>query len=450
MRPYGRLREAVAPPGMEGYMGRSHDSQAEFFQKLGDGSAKFLTRFLTPPPPSGPDFDRRARPPATQTATQWLAFLRSDAGAQLGELNLSLRPGDEAPIGLFDVGPDGRGRRFASLVGLMTEDYDDLKRQPLPLGGLDAPDLELRELQADWVRLYADRLTQASRRIYGRNARAQAWITGIAAAAVTLSAAAPFSILGHALPFATVMAVGAAAPVVTGLPAWAIYALNRRHRHLERKDLHDDFAAKSIAVAALTRGRQDNLIALIDALFDGAGHLHEDVAEIELTADTARQVGLIFALHGLLCANRRLTRWHLRLLGMAHDSLSIFNLDQALMKRRRLGKLANLGLRRITVALGILGLAALPALAPMFAVPTLPAAISVASAGLTLGVAATAMLHIHATTNRVIDEEDLSQMCAEAVFAATPGPAQVRLELKISQLTGRMIVRLLREAHKHH
>jgi hypothetical protein len=447
---------------MEGYMGRSHESQTEFFQKLSDGSAKFLAQFLEPRPPSGPDFDRCSRLPATQTIAEWLTFLQSHEAARLGEFNLSLRPGDDAAISLLDLHADARGRRSASLVGLMAEDYDDLIRQRLPLGGLDTADLALRNVQADWIRLYADRLTRTSQLIYERNARGQIWTTWVAVLAAILSAAAPFPIFEFSPTPAALIVIGVAAPMGVGFFTWAICALNRNARRLWQKEFCDEMTAKSLAVAALTRSRQDNLIALIEALFAGAAHLYEDVAEIELTADTAKHIGLIFALHGLLCDNRQTTRWHMRILGMAHDSLSIRMLDQALMKRRRLGKLANFGLRRIIPALGGLGFAALPALVPVagavmhrllppgIGLTALSALVSVASASVTIGVAATGILRLHATTNRVVDEEELSEMCAEAAFATTPGPAEIRLEVRLSQLTGRTIVRLLRESHKQH
>jgi len=428
-------------------MGRSFDSQGRYFKKLGDGTIGFLNWFSQIETPAVDEPSEAT----VQMLDQALALLDNpDTMKRLAGMNVSMVPGDDAPIRVFDLTGPTAGTT-ASPVGLMMEIYREAVAQPLPLGGFDAPDRHLRGSQARWVSRFQDDLNSTARTVYGRNRRDQYRVIR-ATWAMVLAATAGAWCGGTAA-----LAISAAASLSGTIAMQIVSATNRRDVGEALKDFRARLEVASAGVDKLTHQRQDNLVALIHALFDSIGHLREDVVEIELSDRTAGHLHLIFALYGLLRNNRKCTRIHTRMMGMVREGRGIQRLDEALMWRRKINDLTNISYPRILRRLHWLCAAGM--------LPLLPVAMAVAphwlpsprlDTGLATGAMAIAgiafawikVLDLHSHTDDLISRAQLTELCAEDSLDAVAGAADVQLEVCVSRTTGRLMVRLLREEQK--
>ena len=437
--------------GKDSFMKRSLDSQTAFFHNLGDGSNRLIKHFHETRPPAACD----PRVAGLQTVADVNAFITGGGADALSGYNLSARADDSLPVRLAPAA--------ASPVGLILEDYLSARSQPLPLGGLDTPDLALRETQAAWVARFETDLLQLGKAVYGRNRRAQRRLIEIALLMVagTACAGAAVGVIGLGL------AAGAGAAAIAGGIAASEFVLWREsyNRRELLKDFHHRARELALSVEAQTRHRQDNLVALIDSLFAAAGHLRDDAGDAELSRLAGAHIRMIFALRTLLSGNRKCTRYHVRMLEMVREARSLQMLDEALIRRRRLeGGYISHSTRRFfnrVRAMLVLGpvAGALPWLGAMalhavlgLSLPVLVPVLAVATAGGALGLAYAwiRLCKLRGETDTLVPAEDLARLCDEAAFDQIPGPADVALEQGFSRMIERYLARLVREENKQH
>lgn len=436
-------------------MSHSLSSQAEFFQKLGDGSNKLVIFYHQTRAPGATSLP----PKRTQTLAEVADFINSGEAANLKNLNLSIRPDDTLPICLADT-IKAPGRHSASPVGITLEEYASAMAQPLPLGDLDAPDIALRRGQAQWVATFEADLTRLSRDVYARSRQDQRRLIWLAGGTALITAAPVFATAVIGTGWATTIGVAAAIAAIATMQA--VTTLNAYARREALKDFRNRIEIASTEIEALTRHRQDNLVALIDALFAAAGHLHEDAPGDVLSARMDGHIGMIFALRGLLSSNRKCTRLHVRRMEIVRETLSIQLRDEALIKRRRINGRTNRSYPRIDGRIRWLTACLLTALVPaaitagrLFA-PLLPAlpltAVVTATVCAVAGVAfaLVRVLGLHRSTDILISAKTLAELCDEDAFDKIQGPADVPLEQGFLKMIDRWLTRLIREEDKQH
>ena len=423
----------------------SLDGQAAFFRNLGDGSNRLIVHFHETRAPIA----HNSTIPSLQTLGEVRAFIDRGGAEALKAFNLSALPEDGLPIRLSHPAATYPS---ASPVGLTIEEYDSAMAQPLPLGGLDSPDRALRDGQAAWVTGFETDFIQVTQQVYDRNRRSQWHIVrlGVATAALAFAGALAAPLTGPATALALLAVPALAGPgLMITLVKW-----DHHHRGLALERFRAEVRIQAATIEAMTRRRQDNLVALIDGLFAAAGHLRDDSDPAELADRLKDHIRMIFALRTLLGGNRKCTRYHIRLLEMVREATALRLRDEALTRRKREANgyishsYPRLRGRRLALLLAMPPIALAGALA--IATMSWPAGLA-AVAGIGATIAAWAILkRLNQGLDVLLTGADLAGLCDEYAFDHMPGPVDVPLETGFARIIDRWLKRLVREEDKQH